>query len=341
MTGIICTLGTTTDDRSVLEDMIASGMSCARMNTAYASIGDYQKRLDLLRSVAHIPVMMDLKGPEARLISDRPYPIDKGTYVDIGFRDETISFNKDFYKDLVLKDDIYLENGTIHLKVRCKRDRQVRLEVIDPGEGEIRSGMGVNVPGRYLDVERLSAKDYSVIDFAIQNHVEYLALSFVRDHQDILNLEQAIENIRDMYPGSIRPKMVAKIEDSYGIDNLDAIIKSAAEEGQELDVMAARGDLGVELPIEKLPFAQQQIIRTCKKHNTYVITATDLLGSMQYGYMPTRSEVCDVYNALNMGSDALMLSGETSNSRNPVGAVQMLHSIIEKYEKNFNRYPEA
>ncbi len=335
---IIATLGTTTDSRKVLEQMVAEGMSCARMNTAYATIDEYQQRLDLLREVASIDVMMDIKGPQVRLSADQPYQIDPGDIVYVGFADEPLHFNKDFYSDVNAGDEVLLENGTIRTRITTKQDRRLSLRIDEAGEGMIRRQMGVNVPGRYLNVPKLSQKDCEVIDFSVRNSVEYIALSFVRDYSDIYNLQDTIRHYKAGHDSQHDVRIIAKIEDRNGIENLPDILKQSRKSGIPLSVMVARGDLYVELPKGVLPYAQEEMISLCSRNRIFVITATGILESLQYQREPTRAEVCDVYNALLQGSDALMLSGETSNSVDPVNAVRKLAGLIDDHMTNYGGY---
>jgi pyruvate kinase len=330
---IICTLGTTTDDKRVLEEMVKAGMQCARMNTAYATIPEYQERLDLLREVADVDVMMDIKGPQVRLAADNAYPIEEGDIIYAGFKDEPIHFNKDFYQDVKIGDRLLIENGTIETKVRSKGNRRLALDIVEPGEGVIHKQMGVNVPGRYLHVQRLSKKDLQVANFAVENDVEYIALSFVRKYSDVANLQRAINILKNKHGKDNDIGIVAKIEDGYGITNLQDIIGKSRQAGINLSVMVARGDMYVELPRGQLPYAQEGIIQVCRENNVFVITGTGVLESLQYQQHPTRAEVNDVYNAMVQGSNALMLSGETSNSCDPANATRVLAGLIDGYAK--------
>ncbi len=334
---IICTLGTTTDEKSILEGMVKAGMRCARMNTAYAKIEEYQARVELLRSVGDIPVMMDLKGPQVRLAASDAIPIEHDDIIIAGFKDEPVHFSKDFYKDVKVNDLVFIENGDIRTKVSNKRNNIISLKVIEPGPGMIHKQMGVNVPGKYLDVELLSKKDKEVIDFSIKNNIEYIALSFVRDHNDIKNLCLYIEEQKEVLGEheDYKPGIVAKIEDRYGITNLRDIIRYSNNNDINLSVMFGRGDYAVERPIVELPFAQEYLVNTCRKHGVLSIIGTGILESMQYGYQPTRAETGDVFNILRQGADAFMLSGETSNSySDPVNTTQKLKSMVDLYYSN-------
>lgn len=334
---IMCTLGTTTDNNNVLAEMIDSGMAAARINTAYATIPEYKQRIDVLRRIAKIPVVLDLKGSQIRLVTDvsdsgkrNKYSINAGEEFVVGFQDGALSFNHNLTGMLSAGDQILFENGTVQTIVADKKEKYVKLKVIEAGEGYLKHSMGVNIPGKMLSgIPKLSKKDLEIINFAFSENIEYIAISFVRDSEDVFCVKSEFEkNV-----GVLAPKIIIKIEDPLGIKNLSSIINDARKKGIELSVMIARGDLFVETPKHKLAVLQKAMIDICKKFDVPVIVATGLLESMQFNRFPTRSEVCDVTNSVLDEPDWLMLSAETSNSRYPVEAVKMLQSIIKECEK--------
>jgi pyruvate kinase len=340
--GIICTLGTTTDSQSTLEEMIASGMTGVRLNTAYATIQDYTSRIDLVREVSeragtHIDVMLDVKGPQVRLGNFEFIKINAGSYVYVDFpmANESendisrIHFNKDFSADLNLGDEILIENGQIVTKVDALCNSGVLLKVIEPGEGVIHKYMGVNVPGVYLNVDKLSDKDKEVIKFGLDKGVEQIALSFVRDSNDLKNCYDFMKVYSP--EKSSKTELCLKIEDKFGVKNLGQILDYAKSENIKTSVMIARGDLFVELKHDELPFVQDYIINTCKKYDVPVIVGTGVLESMQHSKKPSRAEVCDLYNALKSGVDSFMLSGETSYGDNPALVVKALNAVSSRY----------
>ncbi|MBI2626098.1 MAG: hypothetical protein HYW69_00705 [Candidatus Nealsonbacteria bacterium] len=328
---IICTLGTTTDDESVLRQMIEYGMAAARINTAYATIPEYKKRIEAVRRLAKIPIILDLKGSQIRLLTNNRYSIEPGEEFSVGFKAGDISFNYDFFEDISPGDIILFENGTIKTVVAEKKNRYLALRVIEAGEGRLRNHMGVNIPGKvFRNIPLLSEKDMEVIDFALKEKIEYLAISFVRKSEDVFNLA-------DRLAGGNPPRIIIKIEDPVGAKNLQQIIRESRNRSIELIVMIGRGDLFVEAPKHRLPFIQKEIIKICKELSTEVIVATGLLESMQFNPYPTRSEVCDTANAVFDGADWLMLSAETSNSSYPAEAVKMLKSVIEGCQEYLKR----
>lgn len=335
---IICTLGTTTDDVNVQKQMIRWGMAAVRLNTAYATILQYQQRIASVKKIADIPAILDLKGSQIRLLTNDRYHIETGEAFNVGFKTGDIAFNYDFFNEISPGEQILFENGTIRTVVAEKKNHYLVLQVLQAGEGHIRNHMAANVPGKiFRSVPLLTQKDIEVIDFAVKERIEYLAISFVRTMKDINNLREAIlAASRKNSSKTPLPGIIIKIEDLTGVKNLPAIIKETQEQRQELLVMIGRGDMFVEAPKYRLPFIQKEIIQICHELNTQVIVATGLLESMQFNPEPTRSEVCDVANSVFDGADWLMLSAETSNSRYPAEAVKMLQNIIEeclKYAK--------
>jgi len=321
---------------SVLEELVENGMNCARMNTAYATLEEYQQRYDYVKRAGQekekdVSVMMDLKGTQLRVHANGIYAVELGQRINVGFNSGPVSFSHDFGSAVQRGDEIYFENGTIKTKVIKVTPTHLSLEVYDAGEGEIRNMMGVNVPEKYIPLENLTKKDELVVDFGVENRVEYFALSFVRSFSDVQKLMGVIEEskqkkgVTDYSPG-----IIVKIEDYFGVANLSSILINSQKEGIDVSVMLARGDLFVEVPPEKFMGYQNKIMSTCKAYGVSVIVATGLLESMQYSARPTRSEVIDTSYAVISGADGLMLSGETSNGIDPVNAVKMLKQIVDE-----------
>jgi len=335
-TKIICTLGTTTDDEDVLEQMVDSGMTGIRLNTAYATIEDYNKRIIMTKNIEeNLSVMLDIKGPQVRLGNFDAFAISKGSELLIGFPDEndksknTVYFSKNFHADLKKGDYVLIENGTIVTEVIDKYSSDVRLKVIEPGEGVIHKYMGVNIPGVYLNVPKLSEKDKDVISWGLEQKVEQIALSFARAVEDLKNCYDYMKQVNPLR--AAKTEIVLKIEDRFGFENLDAMLQYSKENRIKTSVMVARGDLYVEIGAEKLPYVQDQIIKTSQKYGVPVMVGTGVLELMQHSKKPTRAEVCDVYNILNSGVNYFMLSGETSFGDNPQLVVKTLSKVVNQY----------
>jgi pyruvate kinase len=292
-------------------------MNCARINTAYGDFDRYRLIVDNVREVADIPVMVDLKGPEIRLRTDKEMVVNEGDVLEAGFNGEKISFNHNFIDQMNVGDVLFIDNGKIRTEVAEKADGTLRLMV--KNGGVISDGKGVNVPNKQLTVPTLSARDMKIIEFAKEYEVEFLALSFTRSAKDIANLRSAAEG----FNGAV----VAKIENFEGIRNFGEILD--ASEG----IMVARGDLGVEIEPEKVPLVQKSLIRRCNQNGKTVVTATEMLESMMHQPNPTRAEVSDVANAILDGTDATMLSGETAVGEYPVESAAMMARIALEAEK--------
>ena len=315
-TKIVCTIGPASLQKETIKKMVEAGMNVARINTAYGDMDQYRFIIQNLRSVGNIPLILDLKGPEIRLKTRRERSVQKHDVFEVGFSDEEISFNHDFYSDVDLSDIIYVDNGKIKTQIVKKENKTLHLSVIVGGK--ISNGKGVNIPNKRLSVSTLSKKDLELTKFAIKSGVEFIALSFTRRIEDVHNLEKLLTGFK----GSV----IAKIENSEGFRNFEKILGSVG------GIMIARGDLGVELDVEKVPLIQKSLIRKCNQSGKPVITATDMLESMIYKPIPTRAEVSDVANAVLDGTDAVMLSGETSIGNYPIDSVFMMSRIAKDVE---------
>jgi pyruvate kinase len=300
----------------MLEKMYQAGMNGARINTAYGTLDQYKLIVENIRETADVPIIVDIKGPEIRLRAKQKRAIKKGEVLEVGFRDEEISFNHNFYDKMRVGDEVYIDNGKIRTQVVEKNDGILRLLVMNGGE--IHDGKGVNIPNKQLSVPSLSKKDLKIIEFAKEYDVEYIALSFTRNAQDVKNLKTEA----DGFKGGI----IAKIENFEGVKNFEEILDAVE------CVMIARGDLGVEIELERVPLVQKSIIKLCNQRGKTVVTATEMLESMMYQPTPTRAEVSDVANAILDGTDAVMLSGETSIGKYPAESVSMMSRIAKETE---------
>ena len=316
-TKIVCTIGPASMQIEMLEQMIEAGMNCARVNTAYGVIDSYQIVVDNVRKVADIPVMLDLKGPEIRLRTDKNVVVKNGEILEVGFNGEAVGFNHNFIDKMTVGDVILVDNGRIRTEVTEKTGETLRLLI--KSDGIMANGKGVNIPNKQLMVPTLSERDLKVIEFAKEHEIEVFALSFTRSAEDIANLKSAAEGFK----GTV----IAKIENFEGIRNFNEILK--ASDG----IMVARGDMGVEIEPEKVPLVQKSLIRRCNQNGKPVVTATEMLESMMHEPIPTRAEVSDVANAILDGTDATMLSGETAVGKYPLESVAMMTRIASATEK--------
>jgi len=291
-------------------------MNGARINTAYGDVDQYGMIVNNIRETAEIPIIVDIKGPEIRLRTKRRRIVKKGEVIEVGFRDEEVSFNHDFYDEMRIGDEIYIDNGKIRTRIIEKTNRILRLFVMNGGE--IDNGKGVNIPKKQLSIPSLTEKDLKIIEFAKEHNIEFIALSFTRNRKDIENFKAN----SDGFKGAI----IAKIENIEGLRNFEEILDSVN------CIMIARGDLGVEIDLERVPLIQKSIIKQCNQIGKTVVTATEMLESMIYEQSPTRAEVSDVANAILDGTDAVMLSGETSIGKYPVESVSMMSRIARETE---------
>lgn len=316
-TKVVCTIGPASMMVETLKRMYSAGMDAVRINTAHGDFQQYDQIIQATRAVGEIPIILDLKGPEVRVRTEAPLEVHTGDIVTAGFEDEDLVFSYDFYDEVEAGDKIAIDDGTISLIVERKEDGKLHLRVLD--DGVIQQDKGTNIPGKRLAVPRLSEKDLQAIEYAHDLNVEYLALSFTRDANDIANLRRRL--------GSGRQAIIAKIENWEGVRNASAIL----EETDSL--MVARGDLGVEIEYQRVPLIQKELIRMCNQRGKVVIIATQMLESMVDKPKPTRAETSDVANAILDGSDAVMLSGETAIGKYPVRAVEMMTKIALEAER--------
>lgn len=316
-TKIVCTIGPGSMDLETIKHMYSAGMDAVRINTAHGDFDQYHEIIRMTRAVGEIPVILDLKGPEVRLRINSPRKVKVGDVIVAGSGDEELAFSYDFHDEVSVGDRIVIDNGAVTTKVEKKESGKLYLRVLDAGVIQINKG--VNVPGKRLNVPRLSAKDLQAIEYAKENQVEFVGLSFTRDADDIVNLKGRM--------GSAKQAIIAKIENEEGVDHIAEILEEADA------VMVARGDLGVEIEYERVPLVQKDIIKRCNQRGKAVVTATQMLESMVDSPTPTRAETSDVANAILDGSDAVMLSEETSIGNHPVRSVQMMTRIAREAER--------
>ena len=332
---IICTIGPATNKLSILKKLNKAGMNVARINMSHATHNSASQIINKINKInssndgttSKIAILLDTQGPEIRT-GDTNIPIDLnvGDEVTLTVRDEIdveTSSIKVNYKGLVHSVDvgskITVDNGLINFKVLSKESDTLLCKVIHGGK--LGSKRHVNLPGVRIDMPSITTKDIQDIEFGIKNGVDFIAASFVRTSDDLKILSDIINKKKSS------SKIIAKIENQEGLDNIDDICSSA------WGVMVARGDLGIETSLTDLPNIQRKIMYACAKWGTRSIVATHLLESMIENPTPTRAEVTDIANAIYEGADALMLSGETSIGKYPIECVEFIKSISEKTEK--------
>ncbi len=333
-TKIICTIGPDSDKVTVLRNMMIAGMDVARLNFSHGNHIQHSHRINLIRQLnkkyrRHIKILQDLEGFRIRIGKFK----DKNnielkkrqkialTNSDILCGPNIISFDyKGDLKDIKTDSFIYIDDGNIALIVKSRAKGFINTEVVIPGI--LKENKGINIPGANLKFNGLTDKDKIDIQFGIENKVDYIAQSFVRNKKDIIK-------IRDLVKAALPDcRIIAKIENRQGIKNIDEII--AASDG----IMIARGDMGVSIPIYEIPMVQKRIIKKCNEAGKFVITATQMLESMVENIRPTRAEVTDVANAILDGSDFIMLSAETAAGAHSVESVKMMNQIIKFTEDN-------
>ena len=331
-TKIICTIGPATASFDMLKKLYDAGMNVVRINMSHA---DHESALQVInwiktlnRQIAYpIPILLDTQGPEIRTgVLENPMELNTGDVVTLSVRDgdmieqRSIHVNYTELVDVVeVGRIITVDNGLMNFKVLQKMDRQLTCEVIDGGT--LGSRKHVNLPGVRVNLPAITAKDRLDIAFGIANEVDFIALSFVRSPDDVVELRELLAEKQQSI------KIIAKIEDQEGVNNIHEIV--ALSDG----VMVARGDLGIETDIADLPNVQRRIVHACAKGGKRCIVATHLLESMIDNPIPTRAEVTDVANAVYEGVDAVMLSGETSVGQYPVRCVEQLDNIAGKSER--------
>jgi len=333
-TKIICTLGPAADDRETMRALVRGGMDVARMNFSHGTHGEQLARLTMLREVcaelgAVIPVLMDTKGPEIRLgvFPGGDAEIETGQKyiltteeVDGDSKRAQVS-HEGLPREVRAGNTILLNDGLVELEIT--RISGHRIHCIAKNGGIIGTRKGVNVPNVSLSLPSMTEQDRKDIRFAVENDYDFIAVSFARKKEDIAEIRRELEDL-----GGHDIRLIAKIENREGLENLDEIIR--ASDG----IMVARGDLGVEIPVEQIPVAQKDMILRCYRASKPVITATQMLDSMIRNPRPTRAEVTDVANAIFDGTSAIMLSGETAIGKYPVESLQTMKRIAESTEKS-------
>ena len=336
-TKIICTLGPSSEGEEVMRKLILAGMNVARFNFSHGEHDEQLKKLNTLRSLReelHMPVaaLLDTKGPEIRLRSfeNDSTILEEGQTFTLT-TDQSVMGNQEkvaiSYEGLV--EDVYpgthilIDDGLVEMIVTEVKDVDIVCTVLNGGK--ISNKKGVNVPNANLSMEYISPKDKKDLIFAVQQDFDFVAASFTRTADDV----NAIRDVLREYGGD-NIQIIAKIENNQGINNIDSIIEAAD------GVMVARGDMGVEVPLEEVPVIQKMIIKKAYNAGKFVITATQMLDSMMSHPRPTRAEATDVANAIYDGTSAIMLSGETAAGKYPLEAVKTMDKIARRTEQDIN-----
>lgn len=331
-TKIICTIGPASEDVDKIKKMILNGMNVARLNFSHGTHAEHKKRIDLVRWAAAeldepVAIMLDTKGPEIRTgrLKTPTINLQAGQGFTLTIR-EILGDNQEVQvsypnlpKEVEKGSTILIADGLINLLVEETTPTDIICTVINGGE--IGERKGINVPGVRINMPFLNPKDIDDIHFAIEEELDFIAASFVRTAEDVLEIRRILEKRQADID------IIAKIESQGGVDNLEDIIKVAD------GVMVARGDLGVEIPAEEVPLVQKNIINICNDTGKVVIIATQMLDSMMVNPRPTRAEVSDVANAIFDGADAIMLSGESAAGKYPVEAVETMARIAKRAEE--------
>lgn len=341
-TKIVCTLGPATDDPKILRALMLGGMNVARMNFSHGTHEEHKIRMDqfkAMRDSLNLPIalMLDTKGPEIRIkkFKDGEIELQTNDIFTLTTRDiegdntiVSVTYNN-FAKELQQGDNILIDDGLVALKVKQIMDKDV-VCIVQNG-GKLSNNKSINLPGISIAMPYMSEKDKGDILFGIEHDFDYIAASFVRSASDVMEIKKilASNNGSDI-------KIISKIENLEGVENANQIIDISD------GLMVARGDMGVEIPLEDLPIVQKRLIKDCYKVGKAVITATQMLDSMVRNPRPTRAETTDVANAIYDGTSAIMLSGETAVGKYPVEALETMARIAERtesaidYKKRFN-----
>lgn len=333
-TKIVCTIGPACREIGVLRRIAKAGMNLARLNFSHGDYSEHLTSYNNVRSIAKeldipIGIIQDLQGPKIRLgiIPDGQRLLKTGEQIVLTTEkgtspDEIVITYPQFSEDVKIGEKILLCDGAIRMEVLKKKNKKVLCKVLNGGV--ISSHKGVNFPQTNFSAPSVTKKDLNDLSFGIKLGVDYVAVSFVRSHKDILRVKEEIKKHGKMIP------VIAKIEKPEAVKNIDQIIESSDA------IMVARGDMGAELPVAEVPIIQKEIIKKCNLVGKPVITATQMLETMIENPFPTRAEVSDVANAVLDGSCAVMLSGETAVGKYPVKVVQMMAKVLIETENNID-----
>ena len=336
-TKIICTMGPNTNDRELMKKLVENGMDIARFNFSHGDHEEQKARMDMLKAIREevgkpVAILLDTKGPEIRtgLLKDgKKVNLEEGqtftlTTEKIEGDEKRVSITYDgLAEDVEIGKTILIDDGLIELKVKNITDTDIICTVINGGE--LGQRKGVNVPNVPVRLPALTQKDREDIIFGVEQGVDFIAASFVRSAEGVLEIKALLKECNAPHI-----PIIAKIENAEGIKNIDEILHCAD------GIMVARGDLGVEIPAQEVPYLQKLLIQKCNDNYKPVITATQMFDSMIRNPRPTRAEVTDVANAVYDGTDAVMLSGETAQGKYPLEALQMMVEIVKNTENHLD-----
>lgn len=335
-TKIVCTIGPASENREVFKTLVQKGLNVARLNFSHGSHEEHLGRINMIKEVREelkmpVAILLDTKGPEIRtgkfaeavytLVEGQEFTLTTEECVGDQYRSH-ISY-KGLPSDVKVGDKILIDDGLIELEVLSSTDTEIKTKVLNGGD--VKNNKGVNVPGVAINLPAITEKDIADIIFGIENDIDFIAASFIRKAEDVLEIRRVLE---ENHGNDIQ--IISKIENQEGLDNLETILE--VSDG----LMVARGDLGVEIPTELVPIAQKKMIELCNKEGKPVITATQMLDSMMRNPRPTRAEATDVANAIFDGTDAVMLSGETAAGKYPIESVTTMAKIAHAAEKSLD-----
>ena len=332
-TKIICTLGPAVDSEDMIRTLIRTGMDAARFNFSHGSHGEHLERLNMLKSVRDamgrpVATILDTKGPEIRIRSfdTKSITLESGDIFTLTTQDVvgnrgwvSVTYPK-LHEELAPGQEILIDDGLVAIRVDRIEDTKI-ICTVENG-GTLSANKSINIPGVHIQLPALTEKDVDDIRFGVANDFDFIAASFVRRAADVEAVRAVLHDC-----GGDDVKIIAKIENQEGVDNLDEILEAAD------GIMVARGDLGVEIPAARVPILQKQMIRKGLQLGKPVITATQMLDSMMRNPRPTRAEVSDVANAVYDGTGSVMLSGETAGGKYPVEAITAMVGIVTETER--------
>ena len=334
-TKMICTIGPKSESKEMLSKLVDAGMNCVRCNFSHGDHAEQKARMDLIREInkekgTHVAVLLDTKGPEIRthLFENGGVDLVAGQTVRVAMNEVLGTAEKfsitypGLINDVEVGGTILVDDGYVTLTVNELDTANQEIVCTVQNPAYIKDRRGINVPGAKLNMPFISEKDHADLVFGCEMEVDYVAASFVRRAEDVLAIREIFKQ-----HGNTHTQIIAKIENQEGVDNMDSILEVVD------GIMVARGDLGVEVPAEDVPLIQKEIIAKCNAAGKIVVTATQMLESMQKNPRTTRAEVSDVANAIFDGSDAIMLSGESAAGQYPLEAVETMARIARRTEQ--------